>query len=824
MENFHTKPAWGHYSKELTEFVIKKMLCRNDALGHYYDIGPEAKNCKIDIEPNQLRQKLLGHFNGGDYRTGFYSYSKQGNCRWICIDIDAHNEVVTGNLDIALSICKQLRRWGINPILEDTNGKGGYHLWVLFGEPVPVAIARSIGLYLTRDHAGHEVFPKQSVVKDYGSYVRLPGRHHKNINWYSEFYDFDKSKFLGGAPGIDQFLYSEPNSLDLVPEVAKSFKPVIEKKEILPNSNANLAEVDFSAYSGDIKTLNIRELCKDRLTGTDRGYWSDIVCPWCESHTTDDKIAAIIQSDENDWPGFNCFHNHCSEKKLIDLLGCYPVERVNECCSGRFEAHETIPDVDVPEFEQSMNDEVETNKPTTTRPADKKESNEVRYKRLAKDFCRYYANRYLKKVAGILYMWDGKKYVVVKELEDRLRQFCVSIKENQTNSLISNVCPIIANSGYVPDKNLPFWDGESMPFSDPKNVISFSNGLLDIEKIENGIMPLTHQWVSTFSLPFAFEPKATCPTWLNFLDSVFPVGTDRQELLQEYMGYCLTQDTSLHKAMILIGKSRAGKGVIQTMMTQLVGEENATGYSLDKLATDFGLSVLVGKTLATVPEVELSGKDRQKIIEIFKGIVGGDPQTINKKHQAEMPSVRLSTRFLIATNQKPMLTDSSGATANRLLFIPFEESFLGKEDRQLTNKLAKELPGIAIWALKGLQRLRANGGVFTTGYHHQKTADSYAEETSPIIAWLKECTQISSWASSGDLPEDCVSSDSELWTEKQQSYNNYALWAEQRHLPPKSANWFARDLKNVLPKLKDSKRDSSSGSTVNIWKGLGLKD
>jgi hypothetical protein len=56
----------------------------------------------------------------------------------------------------------------------------------------------------------------------------------------------------------------------------------------------------------------------------------------------------------------------------------------------------------------------------------------------------------------------------------------------------------------------------------------------------------------------------------------------------------VTEDSEL----ILVRKPRSGKGTIQRILVALVGPDNSTGYSLERLATDFGSSALVNKLIA----------------------------------------------------------------------------------------------------------------------------------------------------------------------------------------------------------------------------------
>jgi phage/plasmid-associated DNA primase len=87
-----------------------------------------------------------------------------------------------------------------------------------------------------------------------------------------------------------------------------------------------------------------------------------------------------------------------------------------------------------------------------------------------------------------------------------------------------------------------------------------------------------------------------------------------------------------------------------------------------------GPSALVNKAVALVGEVELSANpQRAKIVEVLKSIIGEDSISINTKYESKFPSLRLPTRFVIASNSVPRLLDASGALAHRFLFVPFEK-------------------------------------------------------------------------------------------------------------------------------------------------------
>ena len=118
------------------------------------------------------------------------------------------------------------------------------------------------------------------------------------------------------------------------------------------------------------------------------------------------------------------------------------------------------------------------------------------------------------------------------------------------------------------------------------------------------------------------------------------------------------------------------------------------------LATNFGIAPLIGKSLAIIGDARLSSRaDQAAITERLLSISGEDNLTIDRKFLPAWTG-RLGVRFLIMTNELPRLADASGALASRFIVLMMQNSFYGREDRGLKNRLLIELPGILNWALQ----------------------------------------------------------------------------------------------------------------------------
>jgi hypothetical protein len=184
---------------------------------------------------------LAGHFAGRDvgHLIGLHSTSPENTSRWGALDIDWHGDSSADpqlNREAAKHWFGKLSNLGFRPLLEDSNGCGGHHLWALFREPVATAQVYAFLRWLTRDYAElglpvrPETFPKQARIEagKYGSWLRLFGRHHTKNHW-SRFWD--GQEWLTGDRAIDYVLATEGDPATCIPA---EVEPVERSHEYLP--------------------------------------------------------------------------------------------------------------------------------------------------------------------------------------------------------------------------------------------------------------------------------------------------------------------------------------------------------------------------------------------------------------------------------------------------------------------------------------------------------------------------------------------------------------------------------------------------------------
>lgn len=201
---------WESHADELADFTLARLVNRDDVYGLYKTwTDPKGGAHKVRTAPakrDRGRVKLTGdtitrHYTkpGNGSTIGLHSTSPNGTCRWLAIDIDRHDDddptPASTYEAAALHWKRKAEADGLHVVLEDSNGVGGYHLWLVFTQPIPAARAFYYARWLVSDYAEHglsespETFPKQADIGDgYGNWIRLPGKHHTRDH-LSRFYD-----------------------------------------------------------------------------------------------------------------------------------------------------------------------------------------------------------------------------------------------------------------------------------------------------------------------------------------------------------------------------------------------------------------------------------------------------------------------------------------------------------------------------------------------------------------------------------------------------------------------------------------------------------
>lgn len=348
---------------------------------------------------------------------------------------------------------------------------------------------------------------------------------------------------------------------------------------------------------------------------------------------------------------------------------------------------------------------------------------------------------------------------------------------------------------------------------DDDRVLALTNGVLrDASTGDRVLVPHSPEVFNLTSRPFPYEPGATAPYWLKFLDEVLPDAPDDQHFLQEWFGYVLSGRTDIHAIASLAGQSRSGKGTILRILSAMTGTENVAAGHIDSMVGPFGLEPLIGKSLLAFGDVRWNNKNAQTAIQRILEISGEDRITVPRKNKTDWVGT-LGVRIMFAGNEIPRFADPSRAMANRLRIVHFTQSFAGREDYGLTERLMGELPGIFNWALEGLDRLTATGRL----------------SESARSAELRERVGDGGDATTA-FADEYLEPAADAWCYEDEVMEAYEEWCQRtrRHRDGSTAETLRSALLDLFPKASNnkdtrrSKRTPSGPRKVRAFAGLKL--
>ncbi len=333
----------------------------------------------------------------------------------------------------------------------------------------------------------------------------------------------------------------------------------------------------------------------------------------------------------------------------------------------------------------------------------------------------------------------------------------------------------------------------------PPGKLCLVNGVLDVETLR--LSPHSPDVRFTLQLPVAYDSEATCPRFLRFLEEVLPE-QEARETVQMLGGYLLMPGNWLQVAFMFEGAGNNGKSTLIGVLAALLGHDGVSSETLQSLSMNrFAAASLWGK-LANICADIPSTPTRDT--GVFKMAMGGDPMRGEKKFQGAFTFVN-EAKLIFSCNELPQINDRTYAFWRRWVILPFTEDFTGREDRDLSEKLRKELSGILIWAIKGLELLRRRGQ-FSKG----KSAEALMEE------WRRRADSLY-W-----FVQECVERGPNEWVAKADFYESYATFCEEHDLTKKKPEAVGKELPQHVPQVR-GQRMRIGGKQVRGWGGLSLR-
>lgn len=306
-----------------------------------------------------------------------------------------------------------------------------------------------------------------------------------------------------------------------------------------------------------------------------------------------------------------------------------------------------------------------------------------------------------------------------------------------TPAKVDGVLTALTHVSRLPNERIPCWVEGKGP--DPDYLVTFRDKVVDARTGESS--DRTERWVEPTVIPVDLRTDAGCPRWRRCLDEWSEGREDWIDLLQRMFGYCLLGHRKYAKWFLLHGKVRGGKGTVCGVLRRMLGRAYV-GTSLEDLARPFGLHGLQNARVLSIGEVsEIKGPEAEAACRVLKQVLGRDPMVIDVKYHQPLRDVVVEAVPIMQANEIPKLPNKGLGLSSKMVPIPFNVSFIGREDHHLADVLEGELQGIAAWALEGamkVARTEASTDRFPLTREGESLIEEYTTANNPVDDFLEE--------------------------------------------------------------------------------------
>lgn len=282
----------------------------------------------------------------------------------------------------------------------------------------------------------------------------------------------------------------------------------------------------------------------------------------------------------------------------------------------------------------------------------------------------------------------------------------------------------------------------SAEFDTNPDVLNVANGILDLRTRE--LRPHDPAAMLTKLAGVNYEPGATCPKWLAFIDAVTCGDKALAGFLQRSFGLALSADQSEQRLWIHHGEGSNGKGTALAVLHRVFGTYAGPAPVEILLARrqdgdrEIGVAKLAGKRLAFAQEAD----DGVRLSEAtVKALTGSDPLTGRFLYQNNF-EVMPTWHLHLAVNDRPSIRGTDHGIWRRVTLVPWSHTFTDAEKRPRATveaELLAEGPGILNWLLDGYESWRADG--LRPPAAVDAATSEYRSESDSVRAWIADaCT------------------------------------------------------------------------------------
>lgn len=201
-----------------------------------------------------------------------------------------------------------------------------------------------------------------------------------------------------------------------------------------------------------------------------------------------------------------------------------------------------------------------------------------------------------------------------------------------------------------------------------------------------------------------FDPRATCPAFIEFLKTIFAGNDSLIRFVQRLFGYSLTGLTSERSLFIFWGGGANGKSTLLAVLRHVLGDyaiQAPAGVLMARRAEGIPNDIARMKGARMISAVE-TDEGRRIAEALIKQLTGGEDMLTGRFLYAEHFDFKPEFKLYVATNHKPEVRGTDDGVWDRVKLVPFGVR-IAEEDRDLDliDRLKAEAPGILAWAVQG---------------------------------------------------------------------------------------------------------------------------
>lgn len=406
-------------------------------------------------------------------------------------------------------------------------------------------------------------------------------------------------------------------------------------------------------------------------------------------------------------------------------------------------------------------------------------------------------------LGGAIYRYNGRFYAMLSEdtahriiFEKYRKEICYA----SPAAIIRNVVTLLR---YSIEKSL-----DEFPVNE--NLIIFENGTLEVDT--GHFRKNSPDDFANSALGISYDPdRWKMPYTQHFLDTIADGDNDLYELMLQVIGYILSNDIRAKSFFYLEGVGDAGKSRFCDLIASFFpvsGPNKVARIALQDLGGKFALGNLVNTKLnisEDLPDNPLSPTTVSRIKML------SDSNRLEAEAKYVQPfSFKPMCKLLFASNHPLRIKEYDAAFINRVVYIPFLKAIpKEKQDKNILEKMQKELPALFNHAFQAYRRLVANG-------YEWAGADRFK----PQICIVNSGISIDKELILRRFVDTCCVFEEDATISIAELQSAYELFCQNEGLSSIQGDRFSRELFAVLP---DTVARVKIGNQKRGLRGLKLK-